>query len=75
MTTFVGVNPSFRIWAYDRTTYEVLDYQQWNTNVTEANIVDNATYDVFFGKFCRAKLSHTGLHRGTLLWTTLRSTI
>lgn len=44
MTTFVGVNPSFRIWAYDRTTFEVVDYQQWNTNLTLANIVDDATY-------------------------------
>lgn len=45
VTTFVGVNPSFRIWAYDRTTFEVVDYQQWNTNLTLANIVDDATYD------------------------------
>lgn len=39
-----GVNPSFRVYNYDRTTFEILDYTQYYFNVTEANLNDGAEW-------------------------------
>eukprot|EP00118_Oscarella_pearsei_P010009 m.59311 g.59311 ORF g.59311 m.59311 type:complete len:554 (+) comp34881_c0_seq1:24-1685(+) len=37
VTTFVDVNPSFRIYLMDPETFELVDYEQYHINLTEAN--------------------------------------
>lgn len=37
-TTFGYVNPNFKVYSVDRKTYEVLDYETWHYNITEANL-------------------------------------
>eukprot|EP01103_Thecamoeba_quadrilineata_P008650 TRINITY_DN1838_c0_g1_i1.p1 TRINITY_DN1838_c0_g1~~TRINITY_DN1838_c0_g1_i1.p1 ORF type:complete len:540 (-),score=70.89 TRINITY_DN1838_c0_g1_i1:79-1698(-) len=47
-TTYKGHNPSFRIFAYDRTTFEILDYVQYIVNLTQAIIDDSPTFFEFY---------------------------
>jgi len=44
VTTYSGAFPSFRVYYYNRTTYEVLDYDQYRFNLTEANLNDNPVW-------------------------------
>ena len=41
VTTFVDVNPSFRLLELDPDTYELVDYHQFNLNITHANGTSN----------------------------------
>jgi sphingomyelin phosphodiesterase len=46
VTTFTNINPSFRLYEIDKDSYEVRDYTQYVTNVTEANESGHPTWQV-----------------------------
>ena len=37
VTTFLNVNPSYRIYLMDPSSFEIIDYEQYHINLTEAN--------------------------------------
>ncbi len=37
ITPYSGNNPSFRIFEYDKRTFQLLDYVQYSTNLTAVN--------------------------------------
>jgi len=45
LTTFEYFNPSVRRYSYDNTTKEVVDYEQYFTNITEDNQNGQATWN------------------------------
>jgi sphingomyelin phosphodiesterase len=50
VTTYLNVNPSFRIYSMDPNTFHLIDYEQYYLNVTNANILakQNRTEDIKF---------------------------
>jgi sphingomyelin phosphodiesterase len=48
LTTYTNHNPSFRVFAYDRTTFELLDYYQYHVNLTQAILDDQPTFVEFY---------------------------
>lgn len=40
-TTFAFFNSNFKVYSVDRDTFEVLDYESWHYNLTEANLNPN----------------------------------
>lgn len=38
LTTYSAKNPQFRVYQYDRATFEILDYTQWYTDIEKANL-------------------------------------
>lgn len=37
-TSFIGLNPNYRLYTIERKTFEVIDHQTWIFNLTEANL-------------------------------------
>jgi len=48
VTTFTNINPSFRIFAYDTSTYDLLDIYQYHTNLTQANLDNSPTWTLTY---------------------------
>jgi len=48
LTTYTYHNPSFRVFAYDRKTFEILDYFQYHVNLTQTIIDDEPTFVEFY---------------------------
>lgn len=44
VTPYTEKNPSFRVYSYDRSTFEILDYTQYYTNLTANNLADSVTW-------------------------------
>jgi len=48
VTTETDINPSFRIYMYDKNTFEILDVFQYYMNVTQANIDNYPTWNLTY---------------------------
>jgi len=48
VTTDTDINPSFRIYMYDKNTFEILDVFQYYMNVTQANINNYPTWNLTY---------------------------
>jgi len=48
ITTYGGLNPSFRVFQYNRTSFELLDYTEYVVNLTEANLNDRADWFISY---------------------------
>lgn len=46
LTTFSGVNPSFRIYEIDKDNYEMRNYHQYRLDVTKQNGTEEATWKI-----------------------------
>ena len=46
VTTFTNTNPSYRIYTFAQDTFELLDYQQFHTNLTQSNIDGYITWSL-----------------------------
>jgi len=46
VTTFAEMNPSYRIYFYNRKTFEIIDYEQYYMNLTEANLNKKASFQL-----------------------------
>lgn len=62
VTTYTGYHPAFRIFTYNRTTFEPLDYTVYLANITEANANNKADWKVSYT--ARAEYSLNGLSAG-----------
>eukprot|EP00826_Nyctotherus_ovalis_P040240 TRINITY_DN3943_c0_g1_i2.p1 TRINITY_DN3943_c0_g1~~TRINITY_DN3943_c0_g1_i2.p1 ORF type:complete len:567 (+),score=111.55 TRINITY_DN3943_c0_g1_i2:143-1843(+) len=48
LTTFRGLNPSFRVYEVDRSSGELLDYEQYRLNIAKANAERRAQWKVSY---------------------------
>jgi hypothetical protein len=48
VTPQTNINPSFRIYTYNRTSFEVLDYQQFTINLTDCNIKGSIDWQLIY---------------------------
>jgi len=71
VTTFTNINPSFRIFAYDKSTYELLDMYQYHTNLTQANIDNSPTWTLTYQATKDYRIPDLTAASYQLLWNNL----
>jgi len=68
VTTFTNINPSFRIFEYDTSTYELLDLYQYHTNLTQANINNSPTWTLTYQATKEYRIPDLSAASYQLLW-------
>ena len=69
VTTYTNTNPSFRIYTFAKDTFELLDYQQYHTNLTQSNADGRITWSLGLEMPGMRSVDHTNrIHCIGSLW-------